>query len=221
MTKPYAIIFDMDGVIVDSNPYHKIALRQFASMHGQELTEEQLREKIYGRTNKEWLINLLGPLTPELIHRYTEEKEEIYRKLIKNEIQPVAGLISFLEKLEEYGIPKAIGTSAPPSNVTFTLEGTGTSRFFKTILDETSITHGKPHPEIYLKVAAALGLPNGQCIVIEDSISGIHSGKLAGSRVVGITTTHPASEMTEADYFIDDFQNLDPRELIERVMKAN
>ena len=76
-----AFIFDMDGVIVDSNPYHKIALQQFCKKLGYDLSEEQLREKIYGRTNKDWITNLFGDIGEAQIQRYAEEKEALYRQL--------------------------------------------------------------------------------------------------------------------------------------------
>jgi len=206
--KRFAIIFDMDGVIVDSNPYHKIALNQFCARHGHELSETQLREKVYGRTNKEWLTNLFGTLPEETCKAYAEEKEALYRQLFKDDIQPVSGLVSFLDLLDHHQIPRAIGTSAPQSNVVFTLSKTHTQKYFDIILNDTFVTHGKPHPEIYLKCAQALGLPNSQCIVIEDSLSGVEAGKAAGSKVIGITTTHTREELQHTDLIIDDFNAL-------------
>ena len=217
MIENFAIIFDMDGVIVDSNPYHKISLKQFAGKYGHDLSEQQLREKIYGRTNGEWLKNLFGPLPPEQLHRLAEEKEQIFRELYQAEIKPINGLIPFLESIEQHHIPKAIATSAPPSNVDFTLNRTGLRHFFKTILDDTFISHSKPHPEIYLKAAAALQMPPERCIVIEDSLSGIKAGKDAGCKVVGITTTHTPEELTDADFVIIDFSGWDPVALAEKV----
>ncbi|MBY0432580.1 MAG: HAD family phosphatase [Cyclobacteriaceae bacterium] len=208
MNKSLAVIFDMDGVLVDSNPYHKIALKQFAQQHGYDLDEQQLREKIYGRTNKEWLTNLFGKLPDDLIHRYAEEKEQLYRDLFAQDIRPVKGLIKFLDLLESNNVPKAIATSAPPSNVSFTLSRTNTGHYFSTVLDDTFITHSKPHPEIYLKASAAIGQTPANCIVIEDSLSGVAAGKAAGCRVIGITTTHTPEELHAADFIIHDFDGL-------------
>ena len=102
----HAIIFDMDGVIVDSNPYHKIALNQFCAKHGYHLTEDDLRSKIYGRTNKEWITTLFGNLPSDQLLRYGEEKEALYRELFEKDIKPVDGLIDFLNLLDEYDIPR-------------------------------------------------------------------------------------------------------------------
>ena len=204
----FAIIFDMDGVIVDSNPYHKIALKQFCGKYGFELTDEQLLQKVYGRTNKEWLTNLMGQLPNEQIQSYAEEKEALYRQLFKDDIKPVKGLVQFLDRLDQHQIARAIGTSAPQSNVDFTLSKTNTSHYFTIILNDTFVTHGKPHPEIYLKAAKTLALPNSHCIVIEDSLSGVAAGKAAGSKVIGITTTHTREELAHTDLVIDDFEDL-------------
>ena len=198
----------MDGVIVDSNPYHKVALKQFCKKYGFELTNEQLLLKIYGRTNREWITNLMGILPEETILAYAEEKEGLYRQIFANDIKPVKGLIEFLNRLDQHHIPRAIGTSAPQSNVEFTLSKTKTSSYFNIILNDTSITYSKPHPEIYLKAAQALGIPNSLCIVIEDSLSGVEAGKSAGSKVIGITTTHSRKELAHTDFVIDNFEEL-------------
>lgn len=212
----HAFIFDMDGVLVDSNPTHKIALKQFCKKLGYELSEEQLREKIYGRTNRDWLLNLFGDLNEETIRQYAYEKESLFRELY-DDIKPVDGLIDFLKKLDDSGIPRAIATSAPRANVDFTLERTNMGDYFPTILDDSFVSKGKPDPEIYLKSAAALGFDPSSCIVFEDSLSGVKAGKLAGCKVVGVTTTHSREELHETDYNIDDFENLKPEFLLSRL----
>jgi beta-phosphoglucomutase-like phosphatase (HAD superfamily) len=106
-------------------------------------------------------------------------------------------------------IPRAVATSAPPENVDFILDTIGIRKYFPTILDERMVTLGKPNPEIYIKTAKALGLPNDKCIVIEDSISGITAGRKSGSKVIGITTTHSPEELFETNLVIQDFNDLD------------
>lgn len=211
---PFAFVFDMDGVIVDSNPYHKIALRQFCEKHGHTLTETELREKIYGRTNKDWIPNLFGNIDRDLAKKYADEKETLYREIYAPHIRPVPGLIEFLDALDRLRKARAIATSAPLENVDFTLDKTDTRRYFKVILDESFVSKGKPDPEIYLKTAKALNLPPDQCVVIEDSLSGIEAAKAAGSRVIAITTTHSKVEFPPVDLIIDDFVGLDPKDVI-------
>lgn len=206
--KDFAVIFDMDGVMVNTNPYHRETIHQFCLKYGFQLSDDELKSRVYGRTNREWLTNLFGKLTDEQIETYAFEKEQLFREAYAPFIQPVQGLISFLELLRTNQIPRAIATSAPLANVEFVLKGTGTGQFFETILYDKMVQHGKPNPEIYLKTAATLGLPNNQCIVIEDSLSGIIAARNAGSKVIGITTTHTAEELHETDLIINDFDEL-------------
>jgi HAD superfamily hydrolase (TIGR01509 family) len=213
----FAIIFDMDGVIVDSNPFHKISLRQFCAQHGHHLSDEELLNKIYGRTNNDWIRNLFGDLPKERILELGEEKEKLFRALYKNEIEPLAGLENFLKSLDATEITKAIGTSAPRSNVDFVLEATRLGKYFTTILDQSDVEHGKPNPEIYLKVAKRIGFNPGQCIVFEDSLSGVEAAQKAGSKVVGVTTTHSREELAHTDFVIDDFIGLTPTRLYKEV----
>ena len=212
----HAFIFDMDGVLVDSNPTHKIALKQFCKKHGYDLSETDLREKIYGRTNRDWLLNLFGDLNEQTIRAYAEEKEALFRDLYVD-IKPLEGLHLFLEKIEAAGIPRAIATSAPRANVDFTITRTHIEGFFPVILDDSFVTKGKPDPQIYLKSAAALGLKPGECVVFEDSLSGVTAAKRAGCKVIGVTTTHTHEELAETDLNIDNFQGLEPEFVLSRV----
>lgn len=212
----HAFIFDMDGVLVDSNPTHTIALKRFCKKHGYDLSEKDLREKIYGRTNRDWLLNLFGDLSEETIRAYAEEKEALFREIYQD-IKPLAGLHSFLEKLEAAGIPKAIATSAPRANVDFTISRTHIERFFPVILDDSFVTKGKPDPQVYLKSADALGFKPDRCVVFEDSLSGVMAAKRAGCKVVGVTTTHTREELRETDLNIDDFEGLEPEFVLSQV----
>lgn len=214
---PGAFIFDMDGVIADSNPYHEIALRQFFKSKGHRLTEDDLRHRIFGRTNKDWIPQVFGTFDPDKIALYAEEKEALYRELYAPHIRPVEGLIEFLDKLEAQGIPRAVATSAPRANVDFTLERTGTRRYFDIILDESYVTRGKPDPEIYVRTTKALKISPFRCIVFEDSISGVLAARGANCRVIGITTTHERDEFPPIDRVIDDFRGLEPQELLARL----
>jgi HAD superfamily hydrolase (TIGR01509 family) len=211
----FGVIFDMDGVIVDSNPYHRIALRKFCEFHGYHLSDEEMKNKIFGRTNKDWLTRLFGrDLPADELNRLEDEKERLFRELIKPDIEPVPGLLDFLSKLENQHITCAVATSAPPANVSFMLEETGTVKFFRTIVDGSKVKHSKPHPEIYLKTAKAIGFATRRCVVIEDSLSGITSALEAGCPVIGITTTHSAEELNHTRIVIKNFYELGVEDLI-------
>jgi len=204
----FAIIFDMDGVLVDSNPAHKVALRQFCALHGYKLSDEYLRNEIYGRTNKDWISNLFGDLKDHQWKKYEQEKEAIFRDIYSDDIKPVNGLLPFLDLLKKNNIPRAIATSAPRENVNFVLGKIALESYFSIILDESDVTKGKPDPQIYLKTVKELSYPADRCIVIEDSVSGIVAAKEAGCKVIGITTTHKSDEFKYTDLVIDDFQHL-------------
>jgi beta-phosphoglucomutase len=213
----FAVIFDMDGVLVDTNPYHKISLKQFCEGYGYQLNEEDLINKIYGRTNNEWIRNIFGSLPKERILELGEEKEALFRSLYKDVIEPLAGLEEFLKRLKQASIPIAIGTSAPRSNVDFVLESTQLKKYFNIILDQSHVEHGKPNPEIYLKVADGLAFEPKHCLVFEDSLSGVEAAQRAGAKVVGVTTTHSRQELAHTDFVISDFINLTPEILYREV----
>lgn len=204
----------MDGVIVDSNPYHKKTLQQFCKSHGFDLSEKDLKEKVYGRTNKDWIPAVFGKLSAEEVKKLGDEKEELFRKEFAAVIRPLDGLLDFLEALKKGGYPCAVATSAPVENANFILDSTGTRAYFSTVLDESDVSKGKPDPEIYLKSCKALGKEPRECVVFEDSLSGVKSAIAAGCKVVGIRTTHSSEELSETHYQMDDFREITPQRLL-------
>ena len=210
------VLFDMDGVIIHSYSYHLRAMQIFAEKHGIDIDEKEIMNKYFGRQNKDWMPSLFEKdLSAQQLDDLAEEKEAIYRDIYKDDIEPVPGLINFLMELKEHQVPMAIGTSAPYSNVAFVLEKTNTRQFFEAILDDKKVTLGKPHPEIYLKAADAIKIPPQQCIVIEDSPSGIEAGKRAGAKVIGMATTHAASDLPETDLTVNNFLELNYQKLLD------
>ena len=205
-----ALIFDMDGVIVENHEWHFRAWIEFCRQYGITLTQEEFYTKIFGGTNHDLLTRLFeGSLSNDDIERMGEEKEAIYRHMYAPHIQPVPGVVEFIGLARDKGIKTALATSAPSSNVSFTLERTNLTGSFDVMVDSSHIKHGKPHPEIYLKAAALLNLEPRQCIVFEDSLSGITSALSAGCNVIGVATTLPAAELTMAHHIITDFTGQD------------
>ena len=205
----FAVLFDMDGVIVDSNPYHKIAFEQFLAQYQISLTDEELKNYVYGKTNKEGMPYIFKKeLSPAELEEKAEEKEAMFRDIYKKDIQPIEGLLPFLQMLKAQGIPTAVGTSAPTANLHLILDSLEIKPYFQALLDSTYVTHGKPDPEIYLKSARELGVEPEHCIVIEDSLAGVQAGLNAGMKVIGITTTHTAEELNNTHLVIQDFVGL-------------
>lgn len=204
----------MDGVIIDSNPFHKKALDVFLSKYNIQLSENERKTKLYGRANKDWINEVFGGnLTDAEVQKLGDEKEMYWREVYKNDIKPVKGLVYFLNKLKEKQIQFAIGTSAPFENVEFTLKNCNLSSYFDVILDQRHVNKGKPNPEIYINCAKKLGILPQHCIVIEDSIAGVQAGLAAGCKVIGITTTHPANELLGIHKSISDFDELEISDL--------
>ncbi|MEL7001584.1 MAG: HAD family phosphatase [Bacteroidota bacterium] len=208
MSEKFAVIFDMDGVLIDSNPFHKKSLNIFAEKYGHHLSDEELRLKVYGRPNKDWISRLFEKqLNKDQLFTYGEEKEAIFRDIYSHHIKPVNGLMKFLDRLRSLEIEMAIATSAPRSNIDFLFEHIDIKSYFPVVLDESDVSRGKPDPEVYLKAAERLGYSPDRCIVFEDSLSGVESAYSAGCKVVGVRTTHQEDEFKNVVLTVDDFDD--------------
>lgn len=210
-----AILFDMDGVIVDSNPYHKLAFQAFLKQHNIALTDEELKTKVFGRPNKEIMSYIFkDDATQEQSEIWANEKEALFRDMYKADIQAVKGLIPFLQMLKGMKVATAVGTSAPVANLNFVLDALNIRQYFDVLLHSTDVVCGKPHPEIYLKASSNLEVHPSKCIVIEDSLPGVQAGLSAGMKVIGITTTHTPEELDNTHLVIQDFEELNMEKLL-------
>lgn len=213
MKNNFAVIFDMDGVIVDNYLFHKKAWKNFCDKYKLDF-EKAFRSKVFGGTNRDHLETFFErSLSSEEVFMYETEKESMYRDLYRSHIQSVPGLKDFLKELLNLNIPIALATSSPAVNVKFVLSSVNLTAFFKVILDASHVTMGKPDPEIYMKSSALLNMPPENCIVFEDSKNGITAAQAAGMKVVALTTTHPADELPEVDMVIENFKDLDTLQL--------
>lgn len=200
-----ALIFDMDGVIVDSNPYHRRAWVLYNRRHGLETTEEML-EWMYGKHNREIVRHYYGDsLSPDEVDAHGAAKEALYREMVAGELEQalVPGVREFLE---QYGsCPIAVASNAEGANVDFILDRAGLRHYFDVVVAGHQVANPKPHPEVYQTAARRLGVSTANCIVFEDSYSGIEAATLAGMRIVGVQTTHFRLPNTDCD--IDNFCN--------------
>ncbi len=205
----FAVIFDMDGVIVDNGRFHQKAWEEFCSRHNIAFSEERFRNEFFGRTNDQVLPELFDrDLSKQEIKKLGKEKEAIYREIYKPHLKPLDGLLSFLEELRQNNVQVAVATSAPKENVDFVLDGLDIRKFIKIIVDDSMVAHGKPHPEIYLKAAELLNTYPADCVVFEDSLSGTKSACDAGARVIAVTTTLPAAKHKFARFKIAGFSEI-------------
>jgi beta-phosphoglucomutase len=208
----------MDGVIVDNHIYHVKAWAEFCKKYNIPFEEGSFRKRYFGKNNKDILGGLMGNhLTSSQVDLLGEEKEKFYRDVYQYSIAPVSGLVPFLQSLRESGVSTAVATSAPTSNLDFTLDNLHIRHFFDVIVDVTGIKNGKPDPEIYLKASKLLGIPPSECIVFEDSVSGIQAGQNAGMRVIALTTTHSSHELPKTPLAIKDFTEVSIEKIDDKV----
>jgi beta-phosphoglucomutase family hydrolase len=200
-----ALIFDMDGVIVDSNPVHRDAWIAYNRRHGLDTTTAMI-EGMYGRRNDQIVRDFFGDgLSVEEVASHGAAKEELYREMVAGNIEEmlVPGLRALLERYR--GAPMAVASNAEPENVNFVLDRAKLRPYFRAVVDGHQVSHPKPHPEIYLRAAELLGIEPSNCIVVEDSFTGIAAAKAAGMRVIGIRTTHV--NLPDTDITSDNFLN--------------
>jgi HAD superfamily hydrolase (TIGR01509 family) len=203
------IIFDMDGVIVDSHPIHKLAWRRLLEMLGKQVSDEELDFILDGRKREEILRHFLGDLTEDQLQSYGALKDELLKDMAA-EIKPVPGLIEFLDLLERAGIPKAIATCAHTSRVRWMLGQLKLLDRFSAIITGEDIVDGKPDPAIFNVAAARLRSDPENVLVIEDAVSGVKAAKHAGMRCLAIATPPRAKLLREAgaDEVVPDFRVL-------------
>lgn len=208
-----AVLFDMDGVVIDNLPYHVDAWLLYCERHGIHLTREIFYKDLNGLNSKdtfEWLLK--RKISQEEINKFEEEKELIYRGFYKPFLAPAPGLMDFLTLLKAYGIKAALGTSAGPGNIDFILDGLGIWSHFDAVIGGAEVKKGKPDPEIYVRAAGMINVSPENCWVIEDSLQGIEAGLSAGMKVVGITTSHTSEELSHTHMtspnFVDLFEKM-------------
>lgn len=206
-----AIIFDMDGTMIDNMMVHHRAWQKKLAEYGLEMPLEEVMEKVHG-INVEILERLFGDrFTAEERKQISREKESAYREIFLPELKLLNGLPKFLEELAQSDLKMAVASAAPPENVDFVLDHLYLRQYFPVILHSESVKNGKPHPEIYLKTAAQLEVSPEHCVVFEDSPVGAQAASSAGCSVMVVTTTHRSEEfhhIKSVRGFIENFEEV-------------
>jgi beta-phosphoglucomutase len=207
-----AVIFDMDGVLVDTFDAHFESWNVVARQEGTEMTRQQFAET-FGRTSRE-IITLLWPEKRDdlsAIREFDDRKEVAFREIIANEFPAMPGVGTLLQSLAADGISMAVGSSGPPPNVALVLEKLGAAEIFDALVTGEDVTRGKPDPQVFLMAADRLGIPPERCIVVEDAQPGVAAARAAGMRCVGIASAgRSRDDLTEADLVIDSLTELNP-----------
>jgi beta-phosphoglucomutase len=190
MSVPRAVLWDMDGTLIDSEEVHWISWRDTMAKEGIAITREQFLSS-FGQRNDSIVPRWLGAAaTPGRIERIANAKEELYRQLIHRDgVSALPGVASWLHRLQQRGWLQVIASSAPRANVEAVLEALGAAHFFQGIVSAEDVRAGKPDPEVYRTAASRVGASPDRCIVVEDAVAGIEGARRAGMRSIGVSHT--------------------------------
>jgi len=198
-----AVIWDMDGVIADTGPYHLKAWQETFGSRGVAFSEEDFRRH-FGQRNDTIIGETLGSGMPaDEVKVVAAEKEERYRRLVARHITPLPGAIALIESLAAKGVKMAIASSAPMENIQLIIGSLGLADYFRTVVWGEEVTEGKPSPQGFLLAAKKLGVKPDSCLVIEDAVAGVSAAKSAGMKCLAVTNSHPAARLNEADLIVD------------------
>ena len=202
MSKLGGVIWDMDGVLVDTGEFHYQSWRDTLNEYQVILSKERFYET-FGMNNRSILQLLLGDrFTEQLCDEISERKEVEFRRIIQGQMQLLPGVLTLLKAVDQAGIPQAIASSAPPPNIDAIIDALEIRKYFKALVSAADMP-GKPDPMVFLTASHTIDIPPRSCVVIEDGTSGVTGAKNAGMKCLAVTTTNPAAKLKQADLIID------------------
>lgn len=210
------MIFDWDGVIVDSSRQHEVSWERLACEENKPLPKDHF-VRGFGRKNELIIPQILEWAQEESeIHRLSLRKEALYREIvIEQGVEALPGVHRFLERLKEARIPSCVGSSTHRENIDTILGVMGFENMFDDIVTAEDVTEGKPHPDVFLKAAGKINRSPAQCIVFEDAKAGIEAGRAGGMKVVGVATTHDIQTLTPlVDRVVQRLDELEIEDLV-------
>ncbi len=201
-----AVLWDVDGTLIDSAEYHWLSWRDTLAREGFDLTHEQFLST-FGQRNEEILRRYFkSGITASDIERISASKEESYREMIRTGgIEPLPGVRDWLARLQADGWRQAVASSAPPLNIEVILSALDIGKYFNALASAEEVERGKPDPQIFLAAAVKVGTPPDRCIVVEDAPAGIEAARRAGMRSIGVLSTH---QFLEADLVVNRLSDL-------------
>lgn len=193
----WAVIFDMDGVLVDSAPAHFESWQRLGREENITITREQF-EAGFGRQNRDIIPTFFGPVSPERLAAIAQRKESIYRDLVRAKVPAIEGATDLIAALAAEKILLAIGSAGPLENIEMILRGMGVSHFFDVIVSGEDASRGKPDPQVFQIACQRLRMPPHRCVVIEDAIAGVEAAKAAGTKVAAVMMHHNEKALMKA-----------------------
>ncbi len=208
MFSNYCVIFDMDGVLADTGPIHFESWVKLTAEIGVEFTRDMF-EQTFGQQSPTITRKLVGPEEDNnLVEKWANLKEQYYRKMIKDKLTPLPGVIKIINDLKSEGFKLAVGSSGPPENVDLLLTKIKIKENFNVVITAAEVKKGKPEPDVFLMAANYLNINPRNCIVIEDAPVGIEAAKRAGMQSVALTTTHDKEELLDANLIVSDLSKI-------------
>lgn len=202
------IIFDMDGVICHTNPYHSIAFQAFFKKRGLDPSEEEYAEHMYGKSNSYIFSHFLQrTVSGEELQAFEDEKEGLFREIYAEHVAPIEGFQSFLQQLVDQKYKLGVATSAPIANMDLILDTLGIRSFFSSTLASEDVTAHKPDPQVYLMSAKNLNASSSECIIFEDSHAGVSAAINAEMKVVGVLSSHDESQLPPCCKYIKTYDS--------------
>jgi len=201
------VIFDMDGVLVDSGWAHRQAWFDLAEAEGLQMSDEFFR-KTFGMQNDTILPMLRPGISEPEMDRLSDYKERRYRELVHSRPKAADGVLALLSDLKASGFRLAIGSSAPRANLDVFWGPLGLADYFQATVTKEQVVEGKPSPETFLKAAGMLSLAPQRCVVVEDALHGVQAAQAAGMSVVAVTTTRSRAELAHADRVVNSLAEL-------------
>lgn len=209
-----SVLFDLDGVIVDSRAHHMSAWEAFAREHAPHAPEGYFLRS-FGLRNDAIIGGLFPDIAPAELARLAARKEELFRERARGDVVLLPGVAALIDWLDAESVPRAIVTSTPRANLDLVLDTLGVGHRFDAFVAEEDARRGKPDPEGFVVAAARLGVPAGRCVVIEDAPAGLQAAKAAGMRAIGVTTTRPAIDLADADLTVGTLDDPAVRAMIQ------
>jgi beta-phosphoglucomutase len=209
----YGVIFDMDGVLIDSSEAHFESWKRLGRDLGVDVTVDRFRAT-FGRQNRDVIPALFGDrFTAEEIDAYAERKEAYYRELVQGAVPALDGAVDLIRECHGFGMKLAIGSSGHPKNIAMTLEALEVATLFGCVVSGHNVTIGKPHPQVFQLAADGLGLAPSRCAVIEDAPAGVEAALAAGAKAIAVTTEHAAEKLAEAHHIAAGPHELTARQI--------